>query len=275
MRGTERNFEPRLLAERLAEAWRRRAPLETVPEGERPSTLAEAYAVQDALARDLGEPVTGYKAGLASESVMRSFGLQRPVFGFMTAPKMHADGAELGFVIEGPALIEVEVAFVMKRRILPGETPDLAACIGSAHVAFEIVRSRLAHWPSHGVPGFVADSVGFHAFVLGETLGEGPFPEAIDAPAVLECEATVVAPPLAGADRTDPLRSLSAFLQHAGERGITVESGSIVTTGNLVANWIGVPGGLFEGRVGDRKVRCRFATAAAESSSPTVQKAAP
>lgn len=103
-------------------------------------------------------------------------------------------------------------------------------------VTFEVVRSRFVDRKSVGWPSFVADNVGFEAFVVGSSLGAG-----IDVPLLADlAETTEVhvdgelrVRGLTDDAATDPLVSLAHLYAHAAERGFTLNAGDVVTTGAM------------------------------------------
>ena len=127
-------YDPQPAARNLAKAWQTPSLLEHLPENERPQSVAEGYAVQSALALELDEVVAGYKLGLSSAIAMERSGLGRPARGFMVASRIQNSGATLQAA--GQMLVEVEVAFVIGRRVAAGErVGDVEDVISEAHLA--------------------------------------------------------------------------------------------------------------------------------------------
>jgi len=251
-----RVFDADAAASRLAQAWADGFVLDEFPGDEHPRSEADGYAVQRKLADVMGEPIGGYKLGLGSAAAMRRTGLGRPVWGFMTARSMLANGAALPAIVTGDFLVEVELAFVAKRRINPGETIADALSVWDAHIAIEIVRPRLANWTALGLPAFIADSVGFHAFVLGQRLPDDVVRHKAVPAAHLVKDGTIVAPAADESESAEPFSALDYFLNEAAVEGIILEKGAVVTTGNLVMPFTCGRGGRFSGSIGSSSVEC-------------------
>lgn len=76
-------------------------------------TLADAYAVQDAVAalrRARGERCVGYKAGCLSPTIQRQLGLREPVRGYLWNGEHHASGCRLVRVTYANLAVEGEIA---------------------------------------------------------------------------------------------------------------------------------------------------------------------
>ena len=96
-----------------------------------------------------GRRLSGRKIGLTAVSVQKQLGVDQPDYGMLFADMEVADGDEIPL----PALIqpkvEVEIAFIMGRKLaLPDPTsPEVLAAVEWAVPALEsIVDSRIANW---------------------------------------------------------------------------------------------------------------------------------
>ncbi len=128
----------RQAAEILLGARREKKPIQALPEGLRPTTLAEAYHLQDIMIETLG-PIGGWKVGAASAEAA-------PV----CAPMALRGGfAETGSIVHSRFSrmrgIEAEIAFLL-RRDLPVRQEEysrdeVVASIASAHPAIELLES--------------------------------------------------------------------------------------------------------------------------------------
>jgi len=128
----------RQAAEILLEARRSRQPIQSLPEKLRPSTLAEAYRLQDIVVSALG-PVGGWKVGAPS-----------PEAEPLCAPMPLLGGFAENNDTLAPTLsryrgAEAEIAFLLGRdlpvRHQPYTREEVAAAIASAHPAIEIMET--------------------------------------------------------------------------------------------------------------------------------------
>ena len=145
----------------LLQSRRDGTPLVAIPPGFEPTTLAEAYAVQDATLRELG--------GVGAWKVAGKPGAE-PRCAALPARDVHTSGVTLPVPRRG-CEVEVEVGFVIDRD-LPDRgasytEEDVLGAIRSAHLAIEILASRFVD--RRALPPFspIADLQSNAAVVLG------------------------------------------------------------------------------------------------------------
>ncbi|WP_018260142.1 2-keto-4-pentenoate hydratase [Methylobacterium sp. WSM2598] len=227
------SFDPEPAAALLAEAWRGGRQITALPPEIRPATLAEGYAVQDRLIAVLGEPCSGWKLGLGSRAQKRDLGIGRSVAGRVLAARCHGPDAVVPLPHAAPATIECEIAFRLARDVAPGAPPPpLRDLVAETCVTFEVVLSRFVDRRAAGWPSFAADDAGFEALVVGEAVD----PEALAALAAdlrVAVDGELRARALAGDDATDPAAALADLIAVAGERGLALRAGEIVSTGTV------------------------------------------
>lgn len=120
-----------------ADARRTKAPMLDLPEDLRPTTVEEAYAVQDMLAEAYGA-IGGWKVGAPGAEAT-------PMF----APMPLIWIAEGGAVIRAKRYrgLEAEVAFLLGKDLPPRSTAytreEVVEAIGSCHPAIEVMESGL------------------------------------------------------------------------------------------------------------------------------------
>ena len=251
-------FDPRPAALRLANAWARGAVLEGLPENERPRSIQDGYAVQIEVQRMLDEPLAGYKLGMSSVAGMRASGIGRPAWGFMTKPRVHRNTACLPAPPSGNILMELEVCFRLGDKVpAAGATPaQKLASVECAYVGFEIVSSRFADRLVHGVPSFLADDVGFCAYVIGDEIDRSDWLATFAAPAVINLDGERYCENAQAEARTDPVEALSLFIDEAASTGLPLRPGMLITPGNLVASKESPSKGFFAGRLASHCVGC-------------------
>lgn len=133
----QENDRMRQAAELLLAARRNTEPIENLPEGLRPHTLDEAYALQDIIARAMG-PVGGWKVGAASPDVTPAYA-PMPLWGGFAAS---------GEILDRPLRryrgVEAEIAFRLgkdlPRREQPYSHDEVVDAIASAHPAIELLE---------------------------------------------------------------------------------------------------------------------------------------
>ncbi len=148
-------------ANALADARRTKAPMLDLPSEQRPTTMEEAYAVQDMLAEAYGQ-IGGWKVGAPSAEAT-------PMFAPM--PKIWI--AEGGAVIRGLRYrgLEAEVAFLLGKDLpLRGSAysrEEIAGAIASCHPAIELMDSGLTDPMRADRMSMIADLQMHGGFVYG------------------------------------------------------------------------------------------------------------
>ena len=217
-------------AARLLTAARGGEPLAELPPGCRPRSDADAYQIQDAVIRWLGESVGGWKVGVASATTAA---FCAPIFARMIRPSPASySGAELRLIA-----IEAEIAFRLGRDLPPRSVPYERAEVttgATLHPVIEVVDSRYADFQSLGRPSILADNYSNGGLVWGEAV---PGWEKLD---LSRTEMRVTEDGKAFADSSmgaprDPVAALVEFANLMRERG-GAKAGAFVTTGS----WTGM-----------------------------------
>lgn len=232
-------FDPAPAAALLEKAMAGGPRLAELPAAARPGTIPEGYDIQDRIAADglAGNPgaekPAGWKLGLGSTNAMKGASLDRPLIGRVFAGRLHPSGSAIAAPAGATALIEIEVAFTLARDITPAETVARPLdVVAEAQLVSEIVISRFVDRRVVGLPSFAADSVGFHALVIGPKVRPEQIP-AIARSVAVTLDGKAAATGLTGDDAIDPLTMLGYLMAHARDRGLTLRKGEIVTTGTL------------------------------------------
>lgn len=211
-------------------------PLAEFP-GVFPTTIAEAYAIQDQAIADFPDRVRGWKiAGIAPE-FRESLGADRlsgPVF---SAGVRHDDTRmTVPFPVfqDGFAAVEAEFIFVMARDIAPGTVLDqaaLEASIASMHAGVETAGSPFAAINERGPLAVISDFGNNNGLIIGrEIAGWRTLPlEAITSRTSVN--GTVVGEGSASKVAGGPLAALAFLIENLGARGITLHTGDYVSTG--------------------------------------------
>lgn len=223
------------IAHSLVAARRDRQPI-IAKSDDAPATLAEAYAIQDEVARALnpGQRPDTWKVGAPSAGVEPT---ATPIFLVLDSP---AVWSEAPIVVRA---IEAEVAFVLARDVAPAESASilLDEAFDFACTVVEVCDARIANYRDAPALWKLADAQVNAGLVVGSGL---PYDE-IDDLSSVRCEVRID-------DRTvfdavgshvlgDPRVLLRWWLQHAAARGKLV-AGDLVTTGTW-CGMIEVPAG--------------------------------
>jgi 2-oxo-hept-3-ene-1,7-dioate hydratase len=111
-------------------------------------TIEDSYAISTEVANrkmKAGAKLIGHKVGLTSKAMQRSSMIDEPDFGFILDDQMIADGAKVKHADYCKPRVEVELAFVMGKRLLgPGVgLTDVLRATEYVIPAIEIVDARI------------------------------------------------------------------------------------------------------------------------------------
>jgi 2-keto-4-pentenoate hydratase len=221
--------------ERLIDCRSSRRPLVPLSETDGDFTLAEAYAIQDALRAELGrrgERPIGWKLGATSPAGQAIMGVKEPACGFLL-PDQYASDAEVsadGFV---NLCVEAEVAFRMRTKLSgPGVTPKSALlAVEGALPALELPDFMFSGTPR--VCDFIANSIIAKAIVLGNPLTALQGLDLALEEVVYEHNGEIVGTYTAAEVMGNPLNALAWLANYLATRGLALEPGDIVMSGAI------------------------------------------
>ena len=181
-----------------------------------------------------GERLTGWKIAFAGSAAQKRFGITEPVFGALT----NAMRVDAGSTVKLSRLIapklEVELAFVLGRTLVPGdyEDRDILAAISDVAPAFEIADCRWQNWRFE-VGAFLADNAASGLYCLGPTVAFDPEAHACTTYALHRGEVACGAGDTEGREDT-PQVNLCWLIRRLLADGHPVEAGQIVLSGALL-----------------------------------------
>ena len=225
-------------AEILWQARLERRRLAALPAHCRPMSLAEGYAVQDAMTALSRQTVFGWKIAATSAAGQRHIGVSEPLAGRLFADFVLKDGAMLD---AGPMLMraaEAEFAFRLGRD-LPSRADlysvdEVMKAVTDLHLAIEVPDARFEHFAEAGPPQIVADDAFAAWFVLGPEVADWRGIDLSRQP-VRMMRNGVVAGAGHGADALgNPRIALTWLANERSKRGGGLKAGDVVTTGTCV-----------------------------------------
>jgi 2-keto-4-pentenoate hydratase len=205
-------------------------PVHELPTMCRPQSDAEAYEIQDAVIRHLGETIGGWKVGAGSAA---SAAFCAPMWMKMIrqSPASY-DTRELRLIG-----IEAEIAFRLGRDLPPRAAPyDRAELTAGAalHPVVEVVDSRYSHPRSLDRFSILADNFSNGGLVYGAAVPDWEKLDLRHTTITVTEDGEPFADSAAGAAR-DPVAALVDFANLMSGRGGT-KAGAFVTTGS----WTGM-----------------------------------
>ncbi len=214
-------------AKLLAEAYRSGTPLAELPAGLRPTNAAEGHALQDALVRELGATVAGWKVALTADGTFMR--------GAVLGSRLLASPASIEARLVPMLCIEGEIAFRLERplpRRSEGYGRDEVMAAITALPAIEVVATRFASYDGTPVLHRLGDLMSNGALVVGHDQPEWQAMDLTRTHAILEIDGEVRVDATGGHANGDPLAPLLALLNTGGDDA-AIAPGQIVTTGTL------------------------------------------
>lgn len=197
-------------------------PLPPIPESIRPRNAADGGRIYwERWSRD-PKPAVAWKAAVLEGDMVLA-----PFFE--------------GMVMDSPAsipgdrfvncILEAEVAFRLGAEFAPtdgGHTQEsILGAVSNAYIVIEAPNSRFSENP--GMPGMAADGVGNEALIVGPEIADWQHRDLVSLPCSIQINGEVVAEGRDG--RPNPTEILVATVNEINNRGMTVSSGEIITTG--------------------------------------------
>jgi 2-keto-4-pentenoate hydratase len=233
-------------ADELYKAARTRTPIPPHTHPHPDMTVADAYAIQQALCERLladGDRVVGYKLGLTSAPMQQMFGVNEPDYAPVLASGVVDDGAavECGRFIQPKA--EAEIALVLDRPLTgPGVTTlEAARAIAGATAAIEIVDSRIEDWKIK-LPDTIADMASSGAVVLSSRLVPLDDVDLRLVGMVVTRNGQLAGTGAGAAALGHPVQAVAWLANTLAPYGVSLEAGRFVMTGALHAAFPASPG---------------------------------
>ena len=222
---------------RLADAWLAAQPADTYPEELRARSRSEAYAIQDAMAAEIGEPVTGWKLGATSPTMRARAGHDGAIIGRVFDSVTFGTPARLSMSRFPDSRVECEFAFRMRDAVPPRARPWTAGELAERavlHVAVEIIGTRYPKGEDAFKPGTndeIADNGAGIGFVFGAAVADWRRHDLRNLRIDMRVDDREPAENFLGEYRCQPIEALEQAAGILGERGIAIEAGQYVSTG--------------------------------------------
>lgn len=208
-----------------------------LPASSRPSSVAEALAIQDMLVARQSDEVAGWKVGTDASGAI--------LWGAIFAADCFASPARItGRPRWEPLGVEGEIAFRFERDLPCRADPYARSEIEDVLVAFpamEIVSSRFADYRQAPFLDRVADRVSNGGMVIGAPHPDWRSFDLEHLRVMLDIDETETLNRIGGHPRGDPLLPALDFI-HAHQAGKNFREGQFITTGSFTGLVFGKPG---------------------------------
>lgn len=233
-------------ADLLIAARRDGRKMEALPTEAEPNTLEDAYAIQDAIMKNIGLKLAGWKVALTNDEAMERAGATEPADGPLFAPHIVASPQTIEGSSDTVGGFECEFAFRIGKNIPAEGAPYtgqvIAAAVESLHPAVEVVGIRIGNRPSLGARGVVADHAGNFSFVYGPAVPNWERLDLAKCGVRLLINGEEVAESNGANVLGNPLNALAWLANHLADRGYEIKAGQWVTSGAAIGPIPAPPG---------------------------------
>jgi 2-keto-4-pentenoate hydratase len=225
-------------ADLLLNARRTATPIDDLPVELQPTSLEEAYEVQNLLAEAYG-PIGGWKVGATTPEAT-------PVFAPMPKIWIAESGSVLSGIIRRYRGLEAEVAFLIGEDLPPRETPytlaEVGAAIASCHPAIEVLESGLKDPMAAARMSMLADLQMHGGFLYGPACPEWQAIDFTKETVSLAVDGIVRVERTGSNTSGDLMRLLPWLASEGAARTGGLKRGDWITTGSWTGNIQSQPG---------------------------------
>ncbi len=210
------------------------SPIPALEAAIRPTSLAEAYTVQDHVAAIRGWKRTGWKAGLTSAAARATWHIDTPVVAaqlFAHATHTSAFEAASPSAVIAEAEYTVRLAKDVPARSRPYTGIEMADFVGAVVPSIEIVVSRFVEGSAPGLFSTVADNSNHGWLVLGIPISQWQPLDLVNQPVTLLVNASVVASGKGSDILGHPFEVVAWFANHCADKGKPLREGEVIATG--------------------------------------------
>ena len=248
------------LAAELHEAEKSRVQLEHFSKRHPEMRIEDGYAISRAWVKTKiaeGRQVLGHKIGLTSRAMQQSSQIDEPDYGTLLDDMLFAEGGDIPFTRFIAPRIEVELAFVLGKRLQGPKVSifDVLAATDYVVPAIEIIDARIEQFDRHTKsPRKVFDTIADNAANAGIVLGGRPVkPDAVDlrwVSALLYKNGVIEESGVAAAVLNHPATGVAWLANKLAPWDECLEAGEVVLGGSFTRPTTAKPGDTFHADYG-------------------------
>lgn len=231
-------------ADILLDARRTGKPISDLPKGLQPTTLEEAYFIQDRMSW-VYEDIGGWKIGAPTPDAT-------PSFAPMPRAWISCSGCEMRGLSHRYRGLEAEIAFLMGKDLPPRETPytreEVITAIVSMHPAIEVLETGLLDPAQTSKLTSAADMALHGGFVYGDAVPDWQDIDFTKESVTLTVDGAVRVERTGSNTSGDLMRLLPWLANEGASRTEGLKKGDWITTGSWTGNTLAVAGSTAEAR---------------------------
>ena len=213
--------------------------IEGLPAACAPTSLADAYQVQDRLFALMQRPQGGWFVGCSNPEIQAQLGLDGPYRAPLLADTLFSSPARLDPAGYPGLTLELEFAFRLDRDLPARDTPyeraEVAASVAAVHPAIEVVASHLADWTRQPIFSLIADNGTDGALVIGAPLSDWRELDLGAVEVTLEVNGHLERQGRGSNVMGDPFEAFLWLVNASAAAGVTLKAGQIHNTGSCTA----------------------------------------
>lgn len=255
------------IAHRFLAARRSAAGLSGYP-GPMPTSLEDAYAIQDAAIAAWNRPIVGWKVGRVPPLLVQQFKTDRLVGPIFSSSAAHGDGHEVEMPVFDKGFAAAEAEFLLRIGRAPerGQTrftlEEAAGLIDAVHVGIEVASSPLRSINDLGPIAVVSDFGNNNGLVIGAAIPDWQTSGFEDWSVTTLIDGGDVGTGRACAFPDGAIGSVRFLFELMAHRGIALKPGQWISSGAVTGVHDSGPGQTVEACFGERfGVRCRLVAA--------------
>lgn len=231
-----RNQDIQAASDFLTTVWREGRHVEKMPDGLRPATRAEAYAVQACVEKLSSLPLAGWKIAATSRAGQKHINVGGPMAGRLLAERIVPLGQTVRLGANRMLVVEVEFVFRMGATLSPRAAPygqaEVIVAVEALHLGIEVPDSRYLVFEQAGEQQIIADNACADQFVLGPEVNADWRRADLGTHVVRGVSSRGIIHEGRGANVLGgPLIALTWLVNELSRLGVALERGQIVTTG--------------------------------------------
>lgn len=223
-----------------------RVPLGPLPADCRPATERDAYAVQDALNRQLTDggagPLAGHKIGCTTAVMQAYLGIPNPCSGEVFGRTVHRRSGTFHLGNHQRLGVECEIAVELANDIDGSRgfgREAMRDAVAAVVASIEVVEDRYRDYATIGTPTLIADDFFNAGGVLGEPVREWQRLDLAQIAGRMLVNGREVGAGVGADILGHPLEALAWLAGNVWERGRSLRAGEFVTLGSVVAtHWV-------------------------------------
>lgn len=239
-------------------------PLPTYP-GAKPTSIAEAYAIQDEAISAFPDTIAGWKVGGINgewRDILDANRLFGPVFASYTH-EYRGDALDMPVFQSGFAAVECEVTAIIRTSVPAGKTrfstEDALDFIQSLHVGIEIASSPFPEINDHGPLVTISDFGNNRGLILGEEIPDWRDLAIEDWVFETEINGRSMGKAVPDGMPGGPIESVRQALENTSARSLPLQAGMKILTGAITGVHRAYAGDEAVVRLaGARDIHCRL-----------------